>query len=336
MIREFRLSARTALILGLATVGTAGCRDADFLYHEAVPTPATVQFTRAVREMQGSDLVDILWVIDNSGSMSTYQQEVIANTDLFMQEFTRKSQVRWRMGLISTDESENPYLGFRSPFEWTAANPVNLFRAAVGRLGTGGSGTEKSFVPVLTHLRRNPTFLRPGASLALVFVTDAEEQSSQSEGDFLTQLAQVRGRADQLLAYGVFGADDLGCGAGNGEGRWDYAGSPYEGVIASVNGRVYPICQPFGPSLSDLARDLVQRVNTPVLYLGRRPDPSTLVVRHKGVVIPGGPKELGGYWRYDYDRVAIVFHDLSFAIGNTEEVEVTFEEAPGALPRGRS
>lgn len=315
-----------ALLTSVAAL--VACNSNDLLYYKPVDTPKFVEQQRAIREMVGNDLVDILWVIDNSGSMGNYQQEVIRNAETFMQEFQKKGTVRWKMGLISTDEMNSPYLGFTSPFEWNSPDPAQTFRRAVASLGLFGSGTEKTFVPITKHLSQNPNFLRPNANTVLIFVTDAEEQSGfqMNATQFLQRLTQLRGgRTNELLAYGVFAANDFGCQSD--EGPWNYAGSPYEAVISQLNGKAYPICQNFGVSLSDLARDVVRRMNFPVLYLGARPVPSTIVVKYKGVEIPGGSAEVGGYWYYDYDRVALVFHDMSFAPGDQESVDITFEEA---------
>ncbi len=60
-----------------------------------------------------------------------------------------------------------------------------------------------------------------------------------------------------------------------------------------------------------------------------RPKPGTLFVRYKGQDLPGGPKEDGGYWFYDFELNAIVFHDLDFAPGDTEQVEIEVKEDDG-------
>ena len=103
---------------------TSCSNDNDFLFREKPNRPTlgypefqplservvqVRQFNHLLRESGG---VDILWVIDNSGSMSSYQNDVIRHTDKFMNEFTSAGRIDWRMGLISSDESEEPYLGF--------------------------------------------------------------------------------------------------------------------------------------------------------------------------------------------------------------------------------
>src|SRR5687768_4795521 len=46
--------------------------------------------------------VDILWVIDNSGSMGDKQIAVSMNASTFMSNFVTKTNLVWKMGLLST------------------------------------------------------------------------------------------------------------------------------------------------------------------------------------------------------------------------------------------
>ncbi len=61
--------------------------------------------------------------------------------------------------------------------------------------------------------------------------------------------------------------------------------------------------------------------------------PDSLKIFHQGRELPGGPRESGGLWYYDFDRNAVFFYDLEFAIGEDEEVDIQFETEDG-LPRG--
>ncbi len=51
---------------------------------------------------------------------------------------------------------------------------------------------------------------------------------------------------------------------------------------------------------------------------------------YKGEDLKGGLKEEKGYWLYDFDLNAILFHDLNFAPGDKEEVTVEYREDDGA------
>jgi hypothetical protein len=318
--------------LGYAVVAllvvVAGCgRDTQFIYNQVEEPPELFSGIHKLKELQGESKVDILFVVDNSGSMGSYQQALIKNADQFINDFVKHGGLDWKMGLLSTDVMNNPFIGFTPTTELSVRTPdnVRLFKDAVGRLGTAGDAIERSFAPVQKWIPKHPTFLRPNAMLALIFVTDAEEQSGVKAQDFIDFLTVTKTSLKKVVTYGVFAAQDLGCTVG--DSTWKYAGSPYEPVITATTGKVYPLCKDFGTNLADLGKDLYTRVARPSIRLKSRPQLSTLSVNYLGAVLPGGPVEDGGYWIYDFDLNAIMFHSLDFAPGENEEVEIVYEIA---------
>lgn len=317
------------VLVGLVLFLSACNRDSGFLYYVAQKaTPERFSFSHRVKEIQGESRVDIVWIIDNSGSMGVYQQAVRDNARLFIQQFTKTGGLDWRMALLSTDESDLPYVGMLPGKELSkySADPVDLFQRAVGSLGIAGSAIEKTFTPLLKSLSAFPSFLRTDAILAVIAVTDAAEQSTHLSKDFLSSITTLKGSLNKFIMYGVFAAKDFGCTSD--EGAWDYAKSPYEDIIAPTKGKTYPLCSAnFGANLADLGNDLVTRVRRPRLRLAKRPDPQTIQLTFKGQDLPGGLKEAGGYWIYDFELNSLVFHDLDFAKDEIEEVLVSFVEA---------
>lgn len=312
---------RLLLVSMVLLLGSCGKENYIYLRRQAAKTNQEFR----VKEMKGSSAVDIIWVIDNSGSMDSYQQDVVANANAFMQDFIKK-QLNWKMGVISTDSSDAPYAGFNgsTQLDATIVDPVNTFIRVVNKLGTNGSGSEETFVPILKSIGNDPSFLRPNTPLAVIMVTDAEEQSRISEKDFVNKLATAtQGR--NIFAYGVFAAEDFGCDSD--EGEWDYKGSPYEYFIKSAMvGQTFPLCRDFGTSLVDIAHDIVTRVSYSAIYLSSRPDLSTLKVYYHDELLPAGPTEKGGFWMYDHRLNAVVFNNLDFAKDETDSVRVVFEE----------
>ena len=73
-----------------------------------------------------------------------------------------------------------------------------------------------------------------------------------------------------------------------------------------------------------MLEDLVTRVERPYIALKERPLTSSIRVTYKGAILSGGLLEDGGYWIYDFDLNRIVFHNLNFAPGDTEEVTVSY------------
>lgn len=316
----------------LASLALSGCNEQDYLYYQK-PVPAKrSDVTHKLKQLQGNSVVDILWVIDNSGSMYQHQQNVISNTALFLSQFVRAGNVLdWKMGLISTDVADRPYVGFTPGQEVTSKTPgnVRLFQDAVNSLGTDGTFIEEGFAPMMKALRNSPDFVRSNSTLAVVFVTDAKEQGTDAVQNVLADLARFKPTRD-TVSYGIFWTGDLGCARNPGEEDWRLQGSRYGEFIQATSGKAYPLCSAdFGANLADMGKDLVSRITSPKLFLDSRPRVSTLRVLSHGKQVAAGLPETGGHWYYDQNLNAIVFHDLSFAPGDDEDVQVIYDEDTG-------
>lgn len=315
---------RTAGLVFVAAFALSGCAESTFLHEVIAPLERPKRTEEFVIKEIVRSRADILWVIDNSGSMNSYQEAVIRNTETFIREFSKNTVgTDWKMGLLSTDTNDPPYIGFRPGDELTSTtiNPVLLFQAAVGRLGTYGDGTEKVYDPVILALDRFPTFLRPGAKLFIIVVSDEEEQSrSYSTATFLSTLRSRLAAPDHLITYSVLGDDAAGCYTG-----FRYAGSRYEEFVTQSAGQRYLICSDFGTSLAQIAIDMGSHMEATKLDLQGRPILATLKVFYQDRELPGGPKAEGGFWIYDVRLNAVVFHDLQFAAGDLEKVRVEYE-----------
>jgi hypothetical protein len=323
---------RPLWILTLLVLLSCG-RNTDFLHH-IVPTPPPELLSKSypVKELVGDSRVDILWVIDNSGSMYEDQMEVIRNTKVFMDEFTLKTVVDWKMGLISTDQNGRPYVGFPGTpaLDKKSPDPVGVFQAAVGNLGTSGSAEEMLYTPVKKALTSHPDFLRDDAMLAIIHISDAPEQSwDLTSQEFLDFLAIEKGDLVRVLGYGVLWPEEW-CPQFSGDDLFTFAGSKYEELFSAIKGKTYPLCNmDFGRDLADLGKDIVKRITSPRIPLTKRPKVSTIRVIYKDQDLPGGLKEEGGFWIYDFGLNAILFHDLDFAPGDKEEVKVEYREDDG-------
>jgi len=315
------------LILRISACG----KDASYVHSITPLAPQSSRESHAVVGDGGA--VDIVWVIDNSLSMNAVQTQVIANADKFMQEFSRLQGINWRMGLLSTDTDDSPYLGFQPLFDSASPDPVTTFRNAVRRLGLSGSGTEKTFLPVLTNLTRYPAFLRPSAHLVVIMVGDEREQSNMSAADFVRALVGHKaGRAQYVRVYGAMSARDFGCPTNYPADQVVYAGSPYEEAINATNGQVVSACaSDFGAELAKLGHDIVASISSPVILLSHRPLPATIKVVYKGEALPPGPRAAGGKWLYDADANGVRFHNMEFVDLNERNVTITYEHDQGQV-----
>ena len=270
---------------------------------------------------------DILWVIDNSPSMGKYHNSLIQNMNLFINNFTKKSQlVPWRMGLLSTDLSDRPYIGFSSGnrLDSTSINPSDKFINAISFLGTDGSPIEKSFGPIRLALESYPDFLRKDSKLFIIIVSDEKEQSPESVEEFLDFLKSMR-PLFSISAYGIFEKKEEDCGFKK------FKKSRYESFIKLTRGLSYSICSDdYGLVLSAFGEDIAKKITTSKIYLSSVPITKTLEVSYDGESIPSGTSLQGGFWLYNISENAIFFHDLSFLKegDDTEKIKVTFEKMP--------
>jgi hypothetical protein len=321
------MMARCLFVVFLGSL-FCGCGDPAFLYE--VPKARTLAGSQeefVVREIVRAQ-ADILWVIDNSGSMGKFQRKVIDNTSRFIQQFTQNAQYAdWRIGLISTDSSQDPFLGFtpNDRLDMNTTDPVSKFQDAVDRLGIDGSGVETTYDSVLDALDAYPDFIRPGAILALIVVTDAEEQSRMAADEFLRRVHSKVGDPSRLIVYTVLGDGSSGCAT---DEFFHYPRSRYEEFVNKSRAKLYSLCSDFGVSLADIGRDIGRRMEAARLDLKQFPVINSIRVFYKDQELKGGPASQGGYWTYHLKQNAIVFHDLRFATGDFEKVRVTYEKAP--------
>ncbi len=119
--------------------------------------------------------VDVIWVIDPSGSMNTHRTRLLAGIADMMGSMPA---VSWRLTIISADprqsvvDSDFPLL----PGDGTAEATAEYTASVTGAL-------EQGFEAVWEYMENNPmaaSWMRDDASLLVLFVSDEEEQSTAS------------------------------------------------------------------------------------------------------------------------------------------------------------
>ncbi|MCM2283030.1 MAG: VWA domain-containing protein [Bdellovibrionaceae bacterium] len=286
--------------------------------------------------------VDILFVVDDSGSMLNHQDNLAANIQLYAEELDKNKILQYRVGVITTSTDtyapgpgENGLLvGSPAVIERGTPNGVSVLAQNL-KVGISGSGTEKFFEPVKSALtpplvhNENAGFYRPEAFLALVFITDTDDQSSGvSSRQFYDFLTQLKGDKEKVLFYAAYIPSlDAKCNRSGEE-----LPRRIEDLLFISGGKGFGLCDAdFGAKLAGIGTDLVNRVGKRLL-LSRPPDVSTIEVRYGNQVIPNDAR-LG--WTYDPAQNALVFgDDVVFTDqGANTEVEVNFIAAEYPPPQ---
>ncbi len=193
--------------------------------------------------------VDVLWVIDNSCSMSEEQNLLATNFPKFMQ-FFQDSGLDYHVGVVSTDMYSFEESGRLQPDNWTGLKWIDsdtsdattvLSRMAV--LGTSGSATEEGREATYTALETraqtdNYGFLREDAFLSVVVISDEDDYSGDdviSRANFIDWLLNFRESPDMVNFSSIVGPPGS-CPAAFEEGV------DYLAVTSAVGGITWSIC----------------------------------------------------------------------------------------------
>ena len=291
--------------------------------------------------------VDVLFVIDNSGSMGEEQDNLQDNFAEFIngaQQFNNDYQI----GIVTTDmedESEAGRLQGSPRIMRRGAGIESQFRNAVD-VGTSGSGTEKGLEAARSALSDplafdtgvtcqsdsdcvepdmcvegtcgglNRGFVREGAALEVIFVSDEDDFSDASLNFYVDFLKNIKGFRNESLfhANAIVGSNNGRAASCSGAGGDASAGERYVEVANRTNGRVFSICEEdFGTPLQEIGN---RAFGLPVQFFLSRPAARDTIE----VEVQSQPRPSG--WSYDAPSNSVVFEDTTVPQpGQTVRVE---------------
>lgn len=277
--------------------------------------------------------LDILFVIDNSGSMAEEQANLAANFNAFINDFISNGY-DFHIGVTVTDAWRAPFVGTPSLAKFRDGNPthsgvfiitpttpniVNTFNLNAHE-GTNGNADERAFQSFTTALNSslNSGFRRADAYLAVIIVSDEDDFSwsggttlnhnynspnihtVQSYVDWLDVYTQSTGA---LRRYGVstITVSTQACLNAQASG---IMGTRYMQLANLTDGVIGDICSPsFGNDL-DMIQQHIAELSTQ-FFLSREPVPASIVVRVNGAVVP---QSATNGWTYNAQAISIIFH----------------------------
>jgi len=305
----------------------SGCQNIDdYVYHDNQPPQRYFEKSQSMLSFYHDSKIDILFVIDNSGSMGGIQDNVVRNSALFMDSFLQNNHMEWRLGIISTDAKQSPYLGFTEMFDneyakiHTEGFMINTFQGAVENLGTRGSGNEYNFYNILRVMTDYSYmgFFRTDAHLAVIMITDEKEQSLEDFGQkyevntFMNAIKSLKNTGKVVRFYGAFEFPDLkDC---DDSYSTEYYQSDFENIINLSNGLHMSACtENFGNDLASIGRDIISIGDIPSILLEKRPVVESIKVYYDETPLPSGKEEDGGFWFYSSRYNTINFYNVKFA-----------------------
>jgi hypothetical protein len=317
------------LLMIIVSLSVTNCGNSDFFFGLA---PAGDKFQQS-STMNRINTIDVLWVIDNSGSMDDLQQNIAANMNNFMSEFLIQNY-DFQMAVTTTDAWKAEYgfgpdlAKFRDGTDQTSrtgvfvvtpatVDPVNTFITNIMQ-GINGSGDERAFSSFKAALESplNAGFVRRGGYFSVIMVSDEEDFSHddatsndsyaqptlhtvQSYVDYLNLLT---GSTARFKRYNVSTVSilDQACLDQSG-GR---IGQRYMDLADATGGLKISVCSPtFSDDLTKLRTYLLEMLTQ--FFLSREPVETSIKVYVDGRLVP---KDGKNGWTFNADTNSIIFH----------------------------
>lgn len=293
-------------------------------------------------ELKTTNAVDILFVIDNSESMLSHQDNLSKNIHHFVQSIEKIKELDYHIGVTTIfDSTYGPVVkkfnpkGFLIPLKKAQPGlPFNYYtrehkdlqllseslligviplKDNKGQLQ--GPQVEEVFSPVLAAVTEpaissinNAGFYRPEARLAVILVTDADDSSPGLSGSQLhDELKKIKSNPDgSLLSYFGLLTNKKDCKVDPG---MTY-GVP-QNIIDFINsnqGQVYSLCNSKGLEsvLSKMGDTIINKTPSQKIALKSIPEYETLKVYLGDVELKPGPRT----WGYDPARNLVIMTAL--------------------------
>ena len=243
--------------------------------------------------------VDILFVVDNSGSMGGNQTNLQNNFDTFMNAFTAAG-VSYQIALITTDNGD--FVG--DIITNATSDPVTEFNNQIDSIGTRGSAQETGLWFAYDSTTTGDAssgsatgFLREDARLVVVYVSDEQDwstyRSSMTPTDYSSSLQSLKSSSSLVVAHAIAGDHPSGCSA-NGGATY---GDGYYDVVNDLGGTFMSICaSDWSTTMDTLARESLAQL---AFALSDEPIEETIEVFIDGVV--------SSDWIYEETSNTVIF-----------------------------
>ncbi|MFT5582530.1 MAG: hypothetical protein ACI9VR_000106 [Cognaticolwellia sp.] len=238
---------------------------------------------------------DIMFLVDNSCSMDDDQARLANNFSYFIQNLDTYTN-DWHVIVVGGDDGcKNNSAGI---LKSTTSGYESKFSTAV-KQGTGSYLTEALLTPAALATEEaakgssgcNANFMRDGALLHIIMVSDEPEQSSGSWSNYVNRIQAAKGSASLVKLSAIVGDYPGGCGSAD-------PGTGYYDAVNYTGGEFLSICASSWSSyMSALAK---ASISVDTYELQATPVESTLVVLVNDVEITSG-------WYYDEAANTVVF-----------------------------
>lgn len=277
--------------------------------------------------------VDVLWVVDTSGSMAKHQTALATQVPVFL-DGLNATGLDYQIGVTTMDMSGSGQRGRLIAQNGTPTilkkTTPNLLPVLQGRLqaGEAGSPVERGREAMVTALsatgagQMNAGFLRENSLLVVILLSNEEDDSDDGVNyiSYLDTLKPVLPLGDRSWVAHFIGVvpTDPTCKTA----EWNYIspGLRYMNLASASGGVSEPICgADFARALTNVRSRVLEMLTE--FPLDRKPNESTIKVMVDGVSIPRS--DVNG-WSYRASANSIRFHGAAIPKAGAR-IHVTFD-----------
>ena len=242
--------------------------------------------------------IDILWIIDRSGSMATHNTRLLLGIESMLNVLNGLPvTTQWRLAMMSADSTKSVNeLQFPLTYGADIVDATDMFNATL--MGGYEEGFDASYEYIVNNSYSN-TWMRNDAALLIVFVSDEAEQSSgfTSGSDYVSWLSSL-GRPQVYVSSIV----NINPTYSICNGSMTNVGTDYIDATNILGGVVVDICsEDWSPGMTDAANQL-----EPVIEykLTHSPVPESIEV------FVDGQKYDKTLWYYESSINSVIFTEM--------------------------
>jgi|GEM_PF-4632822 len=271
--------------------------------------------------------VDVLFVVDCSGSMAEEQETLVDSFEAFINDITIWD-ADYNFAVVSCDITDEDHSGkfqgspkVLNSSEMSKEDLISAFQTRISNLGTSCDGFKEAGLdaaylalsdPLISNY--NAGFLRENAKLTVVFLSDEEDGSDRETSFYVNFLQNIKGINNPYLleAYAIVGDEPHGC-------EQNLSGSRYISVADQCNAynnkHFVSICQDEYSDAFGYINNLTLR-NQFILSNSAEEDTITVMVNNN----------ISTDWIYDADSNSVIFN-LSSPPPADADIVVTYYKA---------
>lgn len=282
----------------LAGLGLAGCPD-----YNVARIPSGDSYVQGGPERP----VDILWVIDDSATMTEEQDALVANFQDYA-DVLYQTSVDYQIGVITTDVEKHAgeLVG-----EVLTPDTEDLDAAFTEQADVGVTGDrEEQHLEAIRLATSEPalgagneSLFREDADLGIVILTDEDDQSEDQVGTYIDHLSIFKEKTGFRISL-IGGPLPSGCASPTSSAE---AATRLLEAVDATGGQFKSICEDdFSAVMKSIAFTSVGMTDT--FELSDMPDLESLEVKVDGVFMHQRPED---GWTYDAAKNAVIFEGLA-------------------------